>query len=86
MHLDIRAGHKTDIATIKCDGYGCNLLDEGYLDGSFPCVIQQQKYTNANTEIQQQKVLIATIKCDGYGCNLLDEGYLRATLTEAFHV
>ena len=54
MHLDIRAGHKTDIATIKCDGYGCNLLDgklpaklcEGIYD---LCIIQQNTFTNTNT-------------------------------------
>ena len=80
MHLDIRAGHKTDIATIKCDGYGCNLLDEGYLrttlTEAFHVLLNKR-----NTQIQIQKYnnnkyFIATIKCDGYGCNLLDEGYL----------
>ena len=49
MHLDIRAGHKTDVASIKRDAYGCNLLDgklpEKLCEGIYD-VIQQNKFTN----------------------------------------
>ena len=80
MHLEIRAGHKTDVASIKCDGYGCNpLSDERYLRAILMEIlfnrqihtykIQIQKYKYTNKEIHYKRLCCSEEKVNFPGLN-----------------